>query len=225
MYKTRNNRKAKNCHCPCHCRCCINDGFNNKSDIISNIKTQNPNSNFLSSSFNNFPFLDRNDICNLTYDSDLNNKNLMRNLKLRERAQSLKDKINSKFFIENINNNRGGNRWNRSYNNFNNLNNSFSSRILRYPLNKSMSTLSQNRFGNDDNQVLTKLLSKIPRHDKSPYSAKSYMDKLKLSFSNGIGKKPYNFKPYLSKGNQGYTSVIMPPNDLEEVIIRNNANI
>ena len=51
------------------------------------------------------------------------------------------------------------------------------------------------------------------------------MDKLKLSFSNGIGRKPYNFKPYLSKDNQGYTSVIMPPNDLETVIIRNNANI
>jgi hypothetical protein len=224
MYKTRKNRNEKNCNCPCHCRCYANDGFNNKSVIISNIKTQNPNSNFQSSSFSNFPSLGRNDICNLTYDSDMNNKNLMRNMKLRERAQSLKDKINSKFFIESINNNRG-NRWNKSYNNFNNLDNSFSSRILRYPPNKSMSTLSQNRFGNEENQVLKNLLSKIPRHDKSPYSAKSYMEKLKLSFSNGIGSKTYNFKPYLNKDNQGYTSVIMPPNDLETVIIRNNANI
>ena len=224
MYKTRKNRNEKNCNCPCHCRCYANDGFNNKSVIISNIKTQNPNSNFQSSSFSNFPSLGRNDICNLTYDSDMNNKNLMRNMKLRERAQSLKDKINSKFFIESINNNRG-NRWNKSYNNFNNLDNSFSSRILRYPPNKSMSTLSQNRFGNEENQVLKNLLSKIPRHDKSPYSAKSYMEKLKLSFSNGIGSKTYNFKPYLNKDNQGYTSVIMPPNDLETVIIRNKANI
>lgn len=222
MYKTRNNRN-KNCHCPCHCRCCPNDGFNNKSDIISNINTKNPNSDFQSSSFNNFPFLGRNDFSNLTYDSDMNNNRLMRNMKLRERAQSLKDKINSKFFIESINNNRG-NRWNKSYNDFNNLNNSFSPKLLRYPVNKSMSTLSQNRFGNEDNQMLNKLLSKIPRHDKSPYSARSYMDKLKLSFSNGMtGKKLYNFKPYLSKGNQGYTSVIMPPNDIETIIIKNKA--
>jgi hypothetical protein len=224
MYKTRNNRNEKNCHCPRHCRRCTNDGFNSKSDLLSNLNTRNPNADFQSSSFNNFPLLARNDICNLTYDSDMNNKNLMRNLKLRERAQSLKDKINSKFFIESINNNRG-NRWNKSYNNFNNLNNSFSPSILRYPPNKSLSTLSQNRFGNEENQVLKNLLSKIPRHDKSPYSAKSYMEKLKLSFSNGIGSKPYNFKAYLNKENQGYTSVIMPPNDLETVIIRNNANI
>jgi len=222
MYKTRNNRN-KNCHCPCHCRCCPNDGFNNKSDIISNINTKNPNSDFQSSSFNNFPFLGSNDFSNLTYDSNMNNNRLMRNMKLRERAQSLKDKINSKFFIESINNNRG-NRWNKSYNDFNNLNNSFSPKLLRYPVNKSMSTLSQNRFGNEDNQGLNKLLSKIPRHDKSPYSARSYFDKLKLSFSNGMTeKKPYNFKPYLIKGNQGYTSVIMPPNDLETVIIKNKA--
>lgn len=224
MYKTRNNRNERNCRCPCHCGSCTNDEINNKSDIISNINTQNPNSDFQSSSFNNFPVLGRNDFYNLTYDSDLTNKHLMRSMKLRERAQSLKDKINSKFFIESINNNRG-NRWNKSYNNFNNLDNNFIPKILRYPLNKSISTLLQNRFGNDENQVLKNLLSKIPRHDKSPYSAKSYIDKLKLSFSNGvIGNKSYNFKPYLSKANQGYTSVVMPPNDLEDVIIRNNAN-
>ena len=45
-----NNQRVRDCHCPCHCHCpCIHQDYFNKSEIISDINVQNPNSEFLTS--------------------------------------------------------------------------------------------------------------------------------------------------------------------------------
>ena len=51
MYCINDNIRRENisCECPCHLHCsCINEDFPNKSEIISNINVQNPNSEYYS---------------------------------------------------------------------------------------------------------------------------------------------------------------------------------
>lgn len=144
-------------------------------------------------------------------------------MRLRERAQSLKDKINSKCFIKNLNNSKKKNFWNNSFNkNYENFcTYNPSSKIL----NHSKSYLkSQIKSINNENKYLNELLSKVPRHEKNPYSSKSYMNKLKFSFiSDKFKKKPNDIKTFIeNKKCKEYSSMIMPPNDLESATIKNN---
>jgi len=229
MYRTLNGRREKSCQCPCHCHCrCINNELNSKS--LSDIYTQNPNSDFPTSFYNeNNPLLKSNDICNYIY-SPNKNDNDIKNIRLRERAQSIKDAINSRYFMNNINN-KTCNNWNRSFkNNNNNFDNMYNFNLGINPLNRnSLSPLMKNKFKkgiDDENWALKRLLSKVPRHAKSPRNNRTYMDNLRLSFSkNTFGRKP-SIKSYINNRKlQGYTSVIMPPNDLDNIVIKNNINI
>ena len=222
-YQTESQECPCPCHCHYHCHCqTINPEINNRSEIITDIyNTQNLNSAFFSSNCNNSPLFTPKEIFNNTYSPKLNYRSNIKKKILGERPQSVKDKINSKCFIKNINNYEKN--WNKPFNS--NLN-KFQGN--KNPLNQSMSYL-KNKINNinNENKYLTELLSKVPRHEKNLYGNRNYMDKLKLSFTNGnSGKRPkvLNSSLYCKK-YQGHSSMIMPPNDLDSVIIKSNTYI
>ena len=225
MYNIYDKRNNEECQCPCHLNNpCIKEEYHNKSEILSDINIQNPNSEFFSSNCNNkSPLFYPNEIYDYTYSPNLNNETHFRKMRLRERAQSLKDKINSKYFIKSLNNSKKNNIWNNS------LNNNYENFCTYQPstkiLNHSKSYLkNQIKNINNENKYLNELLSKIPRHEKNPYSSKYYMNKLKFSFSsNKLEKKPNDMKTFInSKKYNGYSSMVMPPNDLDTATIRSN---
>jgi hypothetical protein len=216
-----NNQRVRDCRCPCHCHCpCIHQDYFNKSEIISDINVQNPNSEFLTSNcINESPLYSQKKLYNYTYSPNLENRNQFRKMRLRERAQSIKDKINSKYFLKGSNNSK----YNRNDSFNNNFGNDYSFQLNKNPLNQSMSYLkSKINKVNEENKYLNQLLSKVPRHEKS--QSKSYINNLRQSFSNEKYRKiPNTFKSYANtKKYQGYTSVIMPPNDLESVVVKSN---
>ena len=54
MYNIYDKRNNEECQCPCHLNSpCINEEYHNKSEILSDINIQNPNSEFFSSNYNN----------------------------------------------------------------------------------------------------------------------------------------------------------------------------
>ena len=225
MYNIYDKRNNEECQCPCHLNNpCIKEEYHNKSEILSDINIQNPNSEFFSSNCNNkSPLFCPNEIYDYTYSPNWNNETHFRKMRLRERAQSLKDKINSKYFIKSLNNSKKNNIWNNS------LNNNYENFCTYQPstkiLNHSKSYLkNQIKNINNENKYLNELLSKVPRHEKNPYSSKYYMNKLKFSFSsNKLEKKPNDMKTFInSKKYNGYSSMVMPPNDLDTATIRSN---
>ena len=226
MYNNYDKRINEDCQCPCHLNYpCINDKYHNKSEILSDINIQNPNSEFISSNCNNkSPLFFPNEIYDYTYSQNWNNECHIRKMRLRERAQSLKDKINSKYFIKSLNNSKKKNIWYNSFNN--NYDNFYTSQISNKILNHSKSYLkNQIKNINNENKYLNELLSKIPRHEKNSYSSKSYMNKIKLSFNSGkFEKKANDMKTFINnKKYKGYSSMVMPPNDLDSAIIKSNA--
>jgi hypothetical protein len=208
--------------CPCHCHSHYRNQIKiNKSEIDNNIYTQNPNSEYSPSNYGKKnPLFKAKEIINSINSPILNNRNISRKLRLMERAQSIKDKINSKYFLKNIN--KPEKNWNDSLNNISNYTSNYTCRYSKSPVMCSMPTLKKNINNvNIENKILTKLLSKVPRHEKS--QSKSYINNLRQSFSNEKYRKiPNTFKSYANtKKYQGYTSVIMPPNDLDAVAIKN----
>ena len=144
----------------------------------------------------------------------------IRNMKLRERAQSLKDKINSKNFIQSINKRKKRDIWNDSFNNADNFYNSQGNKIC---VNQSKTYLkSKIKKINDENRHLSDLLSKVPRHEKISNSSKAYMNKLQHSFPSRkyIRRQNYMNSFLKSKKYEGYSSMIMPPNDLDSLAIK-----
>ena len=223
MFNIYDNRNNEECQCPCHLNNpCINEDYHNKSEILSDINIQNPNSEFFSSNCNNkSPLFCQNEINDYTYSPIWNNECHIRKMRLRERAQSLKDKINSKCFIKSLNNPKKKSIWDNSFkNNYENFCTSQPcTKILNY---KHLKNKIKNI--NNENKYLNELLSKVPRHEKNPYSPKSYMNKLKLSFASAkFEKKPNDIKTFInSKKYKGYSSMIMPPNDIDPVTIKSN---
>ena len=227
MYSICNNRRERNeCPCPCHLDCqCINEDFMNKSEIFSNINIQNPNTEYFSSNcINNSPLYNQNYIYNYSYSPNINNQCKIRKMRLRERAQSLKDKINSKNFIKCINNPKNKKNYkNSGDNNFDKL---YTFQPNLKSINQKKSSYIKNKINNinEENKYLNQLLSKVPRHEKGKYNSK-YFNKLRFSFSSDkLGGKPNNFKCFIkSKKYQGYSSMVMPPNDLDNIVIKNSA--
>ena len=225
MYNIYDNRRENTtCQCPCHLHCtCINEEYHNKSDLLPDINVQNPNSEYISYSYNNItPTYIKNQIYDYTYSPNWSNNCSIKSIKLKERAQSLKDKINSKYFIQSINQRKKKNIWDDSFNN--NFNNLYTFKGNKNYLNQSKSYLkSKIKNINEENKHLNELLSKVPRHEKSPYSPKAYINKLKHSFpSVKYIKRQNDMKSILkNKKYEGYSSMIMPPNDLEALTIKN----
>ena len=215
----RENRECLS-PCPCHCHShYINQIKIIKPEVDTNIYTQNPNSEYSPSNYGKKnPLFKAKEIFNSINSPILNNRNISRKMRLSERAQTIKDKINSKYFLKNIN--KPEKNWNDSLNNISNYTSNYTCHYSKSPMMYSMSTLKKNiNDVNNENKILTKLLSKVPRHEKSKNCSNYFFDQLKLSFTNGnFRKKSDNFS---NKKYQGYSSVIMPPNDLDAVAIKN----
>ena len=225
MYNYYDKRNNEECQCPCHLNNpCINEDYYNKSEILSDINFQNPNSELFSSNCNNKnPLFSPNEIYDYKYSPNWNNECHIRKMRLRERAQSLKDTINSKSFIKCLNNSKKKNIWSNSINN--NYENLHAHQPSNKILNHSKSYLkNQLKNINNENKYLNELLSKVPRHEKNPYSSKFYKSKFKYSFtSSKLERKPNNMKSFMNtKKFKGYSSMIMPPNDLDTATIKSN---
>ena len=113
--------------------------------------------------------------------------------------------------------------WKDSFNN--NLNNYYKRQDDKICMNQSKTYLkSKIKKINDENRHLSELLSKVPRHEKSPYSSKAYMNKIQHSFpSKKYIRSQNNMNSFLkSKKYEGYSSGIMPPNDLDALAIKSN---
>ena len=138
----------------------------------------------------------------------------------RERAKSLKE---SQYFTKGISKEKSrdifGNSFNDDFNNFNTFkgNKSFFNQSKFYLKSKIKNI-------NEENIYLNELLSKVPRHAKSRYGSKSYMCKLESSFINRkYNRRANEIESYLKKRNyKGYSSTIMPPNDLDNLAIKNS---
>ena len=224
MNNTLNRQRENMCQCGCHCHC-MNNEFINKSDVLSEINTQNPNSDFPCSFYNNSPISN----INGNYDSSnspiLYSRSPIREIKLDNYPLSFKNKTKSNnFFKYNSKCNKGKDFFNK-YNTFEDI---YTFKLNKNPLTRSMSSLSKNKFNgiSSENLVLKNLLSKIPKHANSPFK-KPYMNK-RFYFNNNIyGKRNRNrnINAFLKDKNyQGFSSVVMPPNDLEKILLKSNAN-
>ena len=220
-----NQREYKRCHCNCACHCSsINPDFINKSDVLSEMYNQNPNTEFFSSTCNNnSQFYSPQRRFERTYSPKLETRNHFSPMGLQERAQKIKDKINYQSFLETINKNRNSILTFCPLKNLKNLSNI---ECKKKRLNKNL-PFANDLFINDkrENTYLKELLSSVPRHEKNPRSTKSYLNKIKLSFSNGdFRKKRNDIKKFIdTRRFTGYSSMVMPPNDIKTIVIKNNA--
>lgn len=217
MYCINDNIRRENisCECPCHLHCsCINENFPNKSEIISNINVQNPNSEYYSYNYDyKTPLYSQNEIYNYTYSPKLDNNCNSRNIRLMERSKSFKGNKSSNYCQKSRNNEKKRDIYGNSF--INNLDN-----FSVFHGNKSCfnnSCFNQNKDYlkcklkniNKENYYLSELLSKVPKHEKNPYRTQGYMKKLKRCFSNCKFNRRPNEQKY-----ERYSSIIMPANDL-----------
>ena len=216
MNSTLNRQRESICHCACHCHC-MNNEFINKSDVCSNINTQNPNSDFPCSFYNGSPISKINGNYDYSSSPILNSRSPTRKINFENYPKNF-SKYNSKCKCN------FGKNYNDKYNTFEDF---YTFNLNKKPLTRSMSSLSKNKFNgiSSENYTLKNLLSKIPKHVNSPFNKKPYMNK-RYYFNNNIyGKRNRNINAFLKdKKYQGYSSVVMPPNDLENVILKSNAN-
>ena len=219
-------KEKQECRCPCHCHChyhlncqTINQEINTNSQTISDIN--NPIQNY--SQYISSPLYNSRDSLNYTYTPNIDDKSYIRNMLLRGRAKSVNDKINSIDFSKNNNNSKK--RMNEPFDN--NLRNINTFQVCKSPIIQSMSNLKYkiNKL-NNENEYLTQLLSKIPRHERSRYGPRHYLNKSQLSFTNSNSKKiPKEIQPCFTFKQNKPTSIIMPPNYLDSVIMKNNIYI
>ena len=222
MNNTLNRQRENMCQCACHCHC-MNNEFVNKSDIISEINTQNPNSDFPCSFYNNSPISKINGNYDCSNSPIFYSRSPIREMKLENFPLSIKDKINSNNFYKKSRCNMGKDLFDK-YNTFEDI---FTFKLNKNPLTRSMSSLSKNKFSgiSSENLVLKNLLSKIPKHVNSPFKKKPFMNKRYFFNNNIYGKRNRNINSFLrEKKDQGFSSVVMPPNDLENIILKSNAN-
>ena len=220
------NRQRENiCQCACHCHC-MNNEFINKSDVLSEINTQNPNSDFPCSFYNNSPISKVNGNYDFSNSPVLYSRSPIREMKLENYPLPIKDKTNSNnFFKYKSKCNFGKDLFNK-YNTFEDI---YTFKLNKNPLTRSMSSLSKKKFNgiSSENLVLKNLLSKIPKHANSPFNRKPYINKRFLFSNNIYGKRNRNRNiiAFLKDQNyQGFSSVVMPPNDLENILLKSNAN-
>ena len=219
MNNTLNIQRENICPCACHCHC-MNSEFVNKSGIISEINTQNPNADFPCSFYNNSPISKINGNYDYSNSPILDTRSPIREMKLDNYPLSINDKINSNNLYKCNDRGNKGNNYYKKYNTFEDI---YTFKLKNNPLTRSMSSLSKNKFNgiNAENLTLKNLLSKIPKHVNSPFNKRSYMNK-RYYFNNNIyGKRNKKVNDFLKdKKYQGFSSVVMPPNDLENIILK-----
>ena len=220
--------KLYNCLCGCH-NFESNENKNylnlNKSQIIHEPIPRNIN-------FLNYNYSDNEPLyyCKssenfntIKYNTNYCNNNINNKYYLKEKAQQIKDKVNSIFLLKKINENKKFNQKN-DFNSFNDLN-----------------IISKNTFYNKgkspkyndikiENPYLKQLLKSVPRHEKNKKRVRPSDEKMKLIFSNGLYRMKsnnyipsnitkYNKNIYNNKKFNGYNSMVMPANDINKINI------
>ena len=246
MNKTFIKHKLNSCKCHCH-EC--NNRYNipecihmNRSHIISETIEPNLNQVSLNYNYNNPLFnskINNNDERNndniikqsillndIKNEIEKNNLNSSNKFDIRERAEAIKDKINSIFLLKKVNNKNMRQIFNMKncVNNFTPTNKYTFKENLNFN-NRGRTPLYRRKMEKElklENPHLKKLLSFCPRHEKRSRK-KENDERMKLIFTNGIFRtKSYDMKNILNKKFTGYTSMIMPPNSLCQIGLINN---
>jgi len=155
------------------------------------------------------------------------NLNSTRKNNIRERAKAIKDKIDTIFLIKKMNNNKIIKNENDLKNNFDNIH--ANNIIKKFTFCENLNYNNFNKKGRTplfrkkierelkvENPTLKRLLSSVPRHERRKGGKRQIGEKEKLLFTNGI----FRVKSFDSKYNKrftGYSSMIMPPNNLNKL--------
>ena len=167
-----------------------------------------------------------------------NDINSNRKYDIRERAQVIKEKIDNIFLLKKMNNANRNIRKEfdikNKMNNDNNINNNITINKFTFYEKLNMNKKGKTPFFrkklenelNVENQNLKKMLSNIPRHEKNKSAKRQNEENMKLLFTNGIFRmKSYDAKNIMNNKNKkfnGYTSMVMPPNNLCVIGLKNN---
>ena len=247
MNKNSIKQRMSSCHCRCHGQNCSNHKIEkectnlNHSQIIPEKIDRNNgqyslNYNYDIPLYNPYNMraqencknnLSRQELLLKEVKKEINKNipNMDLNNNIKERAQVLKDKINSMFLLKRMN------EANKSIKDEleigNNINNNMPNKYTFY--NKRGKTpFFRRQMQNElkiENPYLNKLLTNIPKHEKHKSFKRKNAENLKLLFTNGIFRmKSYDAQQRnrYNKKFKGYASMIMPPNDLCRIGLINN---
>ena len=248
MNKNLSKPRLNSCHCGCHEQYCPNHIIHqecinlNQSQMMPE-KIDRNNSQFsLNYNYdlplyepqnNNNPQencnnnLSRQEILLNQVKNEINKSDLTMGPKynLKERALVLKDRINSLFLLKKMNNANKCIKKELDINN--NIHSNISSKFTFYNQ-RDKTPYQKRKIQNEikiENPQLKKMLTNIPRHEKNKSAKRQNAENMKLLFTNGIFRmKSYDAKKannYNKKFN-GYSSMIMPPNDLCRIGLINN---
>ena len=232
MDKEIQNQRINSCRCCCHYEH-YNPNFGpechlnlNQSQMMPEKKENNITPN-LSFNYNyDSPLFNpkkTNEFDEIKKEMEKNNLNDNKKYDIRERAKAVKDKINAIFLLKKMNKNKlskddinynlySGKKFTFSENL--NFNKKGKESIFRKKLERELKI---------ENPHLKRLLSSVPRHEKNKTGKRQSDEKEKYVFTNGI----FRMKSFDSRYNKrftGYSSMVMPPNDLNKLnfVVRRN---
>ena len=250
MNKTFSKPKLENCRCGCHeeqfiPNCvpdCIDLDINRSSQLIQEPIERNINQHSFHYNYDNPLFISQkeneidNELNNNKYTKhnillkevknqiERDNLNLSKKYDIRERAQAIREKIDSIFLMKKMNNKNMKKELNLRNNYEENKNDNFTPKFTFYDnLNfnkRERSSFDRTKFEkkiNIENPRLRRLLSNVPRHEKNKSGKRQTDETAKLLFTNGL----FRMKSFDGRNNfinkkkfNGYSSMIMPPNNI-----------
>ena len=248
MNKNSVKPRLHSCHCGCHRHNCSNHIIEkecihlNRSQIVQEKIDRNNSQCSLNYDYDNPLYnpqdgnaqencknnLSRQELLLNEVKNEINkhDPNLDCNYTIKERAQVLKDKINSLFLLKKMS--KANKNIKKEFESNNNFNSSMPNKFTFYNNKRGKTPFFRRKIQNElkiENPYLKKLLTNIPCHDKKRSAKRQNSENIKLLFTNGIFRmKSYDEKKrniFIKKFN-GYASFIMPPNDLCRIGLINN---
>ena len=232
MDKEIQNQRINSCRCCCHYEhynpnfvpeCHLNL---NQSQMMPEKKENNINPN-LSFNYNyDSPLFNpkkENEFDEIKKEIEKDNLNTNKKYDIRERAQAIKNKINAIFLLKKMNKSKLNNN-DINYNLYSGKKFTFSENLNFNKKGKeSIFRKKLERELKIENPHLKRLLSSVPRHEKNKTGKRQPDEKEKYVFTNGI----FRMKSFDSRYNKrftGYSSMVMPPNDLNKLnfVVRRN---
>ena len=232
MDKEIQNQRINSCRCCCHYEhynpnfvpeCHLNL---NQSQMMQEKKENNITPN-LSFNYNyDSPLFNpkkTNEFDEIKKEIEKDNLNTSKKYDIRERAQAIKDKINAIFLLKKMNKSKLNNN-DINYNLYSGKKFTFSENLNFNKKGKeSIFRKKLERELKIENPHLKRLLSSVPRHEKNKTGKRQSDEKEKYVFTNGI----FRMKSFDSRYNKrftGYSSMVMPPNDLNKLnfVVRRN---
>ena len=248
MNKNSDKPRLHSCHCGCHRHNCSNHIIEkecihlNRSQIVQEKIDRNNSQCSLNYDYDNPLYnlhdgneqencknnLSRQELLLNEVKNEINkhDPNLDCNYTIKERAQVLKDKINSLFLLKKMS--KANKTIKNEFESNNNFNSSMPNKFTFYNNKRGKTPFFRRKIQNElkiENPYLKKLLTNIPCHDKKRSAKRQNSENIKLLFTNGIFRmKSYDEKKrnIFNKKFNGYASFIMPPNDLCRIGLINN---